>query len=123
MQFLLTTQKKNDYVVFYLAGNLDWDGARKLNEAFTSELGRGEKHFVLNLEGLKLIASYSLSTILKLSYLAKKQNGSVTIICPEGNVWDVFYILEIGKVVPLFPSEEKFWQQDKNARDSAGGGA
>lgn len=115
MQFLLTMQKKNGYVVFYLAGNLNWEGARKLSQTFNDELGRGEKHFVLNLEGLKIIASYSLSTILKLSYLAKKQNGSIAIICPEGNVWDVFYVLEIGKVVPLFPSEEKFWQQEKNA--------
>jgi anti-anti-sigma factor len=115
MQFLLTMQKKNGYVVLYLAGNLNWEGARKLNETVNDELSRGEKKFVLNLEGLKIIASYSLSTILKLSYLAKKQNGSVTIICPEGNVWDVFYVLEIGKVVPLFPSEEKFWQQEKNA--------
>jgi anti-anti-sigma factor len=115
MQFLLTTQKKNGYVVLYLAGNLNWEGARKLSETFNEELGRGEKHFVLNLEALKIIASYSLSTILKLSYLAKKQNGSIAIICPEGNVWDVFYVLEIGKVVPLFPSEENFWQQEKNA--------
>jgi anti-anti-sigma factor len=114
MQFLLTMQKINGHVVFYLAGNLNWDGARKLSKAFTDELDRGEKHFVLNLEGLKIIASYSLSAILKLSYLAKKQNGSVAIICPEGNVWDVFYVLEIGKVVPLFPSEEKFWGQEKN---------
>jgi anti-anti-sigma factor len=114
MQFLLTMEKKNGYVVFYLAGNLNWEGARKLTEAFNNELIGGERHFVLNLEGLKIIASYSLSTILKLSYLAKKQYGSVAIICPEGNVWDVFYVLEIGKVVPLFPSEEKFWQQEKN---------
>jgi anti-anti-sigma factor len=113
MQFVLTQQKKDGHSIFYLSGDLTYEGSCRLREAFGEAIARGEKRLVLNLEGLKIIASYSLSTILKLSYLAKKNKATLAIICPEGNVWDVFYVLEIGKVIPLFSSEEKFWQKTK----------
>ncbi len=114
MQFVLTSRKQGDHLFLYLSGDLDYDAARKLKDAFSGAVERGEKRFVLNLEGLKIIASYSLSTILKLSYLAKKNGATMVIICPSGNVWDVFYVLEIGKVIPLFSSEDAFWQATKN---------
>ena len=114
MQFVLTSQRKNGHLVFYLSGDLDYEGARHLKETFGESLAQGEKAFVLNMEALKIIASYSLSVILKLSYLAKKSGATMAIICPVGNVWDVFYVLEIGKVIPLFSSEDAFWQEAAN---------
>ncbi|HMD67429.1 MAG TPA: STAS domain-containing protein [Chitinivibrionales bacterium] len=110
MQFIMTSLEKNGCFIFYLSGDLDYEGAHKLREAFVEHLGLGRKRFLLNMEGLKIIASYSLSTILKMSYLAKKAGATMAIVCPAGNVWDVFYVLEIGKVIPLFPSEEAFWK-------------
>jgi anti-anti-sigma factor len=120
MRFVLTCKKKDSHLVFYLSGDLTYEGSCTLKEAFGEAIGRGEKRLVLNLEGLKIIASYSLSTILKLSYLAKKNHATLAIVCPEGNVWDVFYVLEIGKVIPLFSSEEELW---KWAKPDAGAAA
>jgi anti-anti-sigma factor len=110
MQFVLASKEKNGHFIFYLSGDLDYEAARRLKEVFVEQLGKGTRHFVLNMEGLKIIASYSLSTILKMSYLAKKSDATVAIVCPVGNVWDVFYVLEIGKVIPLFASEDAFWK-------------
>jgi anti-anti-sigma factor len=119
MQFLLGSQKKNGHYIFFLSGDLNYDGACRLKNAFIDALSAGETLFVLNLEGLKIISSHALSTILKISYLAKKKNGIVKVICPEGNVWDVFYVLELGKVVPLFSSENELWaSHDIAIRDS-----
>jgi anti-anti-sigma factor len=109
MQFVLSSKERNGYFIFSLSGDLDYESARRLKEVFLEQLGKGTKHFVLNMEGLKIIASYSLSTILKMSYLAKKSDATMAIVCPVGNVWDVFYVLEIGKVIPLFATEEEFW--------------
>jgi anti-anti-sigma factor len=114
MQFLITSHKKNGHLVFYLSGDLNYEGACKLKNAFNDAVAAGEKNFILNLEGLKIISSHALSTILKLSYLAKKCNGTIAVICPEGNVWDVFYVLELGKVIPIYPSEESFWSSANN---------
>ena len=114
MQFVLTPEKKDGRLFFHLSGDLDYEGSRQLKVAFGEHLSRGEKAFVLNMSGLKIIASYSLSTILKLSYLAKKSGATMAIICPAGNVWDVFYVLEIGKVIPLFSSEDAFWKEAEN---------
>ncbi len=119
MQFLLTLQKKNDHTVFNLAGDLNYEGACKLKNTFNEVLAGGEVHFVLDLTGLKIISSYALSTILKLSYMAKKMDGSVNIICGQGNVWDVFYVLEVGKVIPVFESIEAFLASKSNAGTSS----
>jgi anti-anti-sigma factor len=112
MQFLITSLKKKGYFFFYLSGDLNYEGACKLKNAVGEAISSGEKKIMLNLEGLKIISSHALSTILKLSYMAKKNNGNVTVICPEGNVWDVFYVLELGKVIPIYSSEEAFWASD-----------
>jgi anti-anti-sigma factor len=114
MQFLITSHEKNDHLVFYLSGDLNYEGACKLKTAFNEAVDAGGRDFVLNLEGLKIISSHALSTILKLSYVAKKNKGTVAVICPEGNVWDVFYVLELGKVIPIFSSEEAFWSSVSN---------
>jgi anti-anti-sigma factor len=114
MQFIITSQKKNNNFVFFLSGDLNYDGTRKLKNAFNEALAAGEVNFILNLEGLKIISSYALSTIIKLTYLAKKSKGAVRVICPEGNVWDVFYVLELGKVIPTFSSEEALWNSENS---------
>jgi anti-anti-sigma factor len=119
MQFLITSHKKDNHIIFYLSGDLNYDGASKLKNAFNAAVACGEKKFVLNLEGLKIISSHALSTVLKLSYLAKKNNGTITVICPEGNIWDVFYVLELGKVIPIFLSEEAFWSSISAPAQSA----
>jgi|GEM_PF-1492168 anti-anti-sigma factor len=110
MQFILKSRQQDDVLVFSLSGALDYEGARTLKERFLRDMDNGAKRFVLNMDGLKLIASYSLSTILKMSYLAKKADATLSIVCPPGNVWDVFYVLEIGKVIPMFPTEDEFWK-------------
>jgi anti-anti-sigma factor len=112
MQFLITYCKKKSLFFLYLSGDLNYDGACKLKNSVGDAISSGEKKIVFNLEGLKIISSHALSTILKLSYMAKKNNGSITIICPEGNVWDVFYVLELGKIIPIFSSEEAFWASE-----------
>jgi anti-anti-sigma factor len=109
MQFLIASLKKNNHFVLCLSGDLNYDGACKLKNAFNDAVAAGEKNFVFNLEGLKIISSHALSTILKLSYIAKKNEGSIKIICPEGNVWDIFYVLELGKIMEIFSSEEALW--------------
>jgi anti-anti-sigma factor len=112
MQLLITSHKKKGCFFFYLSGDLNYEGACRLKNSVGDALSSGEKKIILNLEGLKIISSHALSTILKLSFLAKKSNGEVAVICPEGNVWDVFYVLELGKVIPLYSSEEAFWASD-----------
>jgi anti-anti-sigma factor len=116
MNFYLRNKNEKGYTIIYIGGSLGYDGACKLNELVNNELNSGVNKIVLNLEDLKLIASYALSVILKISYNIKKKNGYFAIICPEGNVWDVFYVLELYKVIPFFESEEKFWENEKKQK-------
>jgi anti-anti-sigma factor len=116
MQFLFTSYKKNDFLIFDLSGDLNYEGTLKLKSAFNAAISAGDKNFILNLEGLKIISSHALSTILKLSYVAKKNNGSIAVICPEGNIWDVFYVLELGRVIPIFSSEDAFWASENKRK-------
>jgi anti-anti-sigma factor len=109
MQFLISSLSKNDHLVYYLSGDLNYEGATKLKNAFHDAIAAGEKDFVFNLDGIKIISSHALSTILKLSYTAKKNDGSIKVICPEGNVWDIFYVLELGKIMEIFSSEDALW--------------
>jgi len=109
MKFCIASLEKNHHRVFSLSGDLNYDGAAKLKNAFNEAIAAGDREFVFNLEGVKIISSHALSTILKLSYTARKNNGGIKVVCPQGNVWDIFYVLELGKIMQIFSSEEALW--------------
>ncbi len=80
------------------------------NRLFEESVERGMLKFVIDMEGLKTISSYALSIILKLNDSIKGKQGIFKIICPEGNVCDVFNVLDIAAVIPLYSSEDELWK-------------
>jgi anti-anti-sigma factor len=110
MELLLETAKKNNYTIFKPIGELNYEGALRLKQAFLNAFALSEKNFILDLKGCKTISSFTLSVILKLNDTIREKKGALKIVCPRGDVSDIFDVIDIRNVIPLFSSEEDLWQ-------------
>jgi anti-anti-sigma factor len=110
MDLVVQTITKNDYTIFKMTGDLNYDGVLYLKQVFEEAFARGKLQFIIDMENLKTISSYALSIILKINDLVKAQQGVLKIICPDGNVSEVFNVLDIAAVIPLYSSEDELWK-------------
>jgi anti-anti-sigma factor len=110
MELLLETSKRNNYTIFKPLGELNYEGALRLKQAFHDAFALDEKNFVLDLKGCKTISSFTLSVILKLNDSIKEKNGKLKLVCPRGDVSDIFDVIDIRNLIPIFLSEEELWQ-------------
>jgi anti-anti-sigma factor len=119
MQLLLETAKKNNFTFIKPAGELNYEGAMRLKQAFNDVMDLGEKNFILDLKNCKTISSFALSMILKLNDSIKEKNGFFYLICPNGDVADIFDVIDIGNIIPIYSSEDELWlktSQDHSVR-------
>ncbi len=112
MELLLETAKKGKYTFFKPAGDLNYEGALRLKNAFQEASEKKEKYFILDLKNCRTISSFALSVILKLNDTIKESDGAFKLICPGGDVSDIFDVIDIRNIIPFYSSEEELWQQD-----------
>jgi anti-anti-sigma factor len=110
MDLVVQTITKNNTTIFRMAGDLNYDGILYLKQVFEEAFNRGALQFIIDMENLRTISSYALSIILKLNDAVKDRQGTFKIICPAGNVSDVFNVLDIAAVIPLYSSEDELWK-------------
>ena len=111
MDLVVQSSAKKDHTIFKISGDLNYDGILYLKQAFENALKEGAMRFIIDMENLRTISSYALSIILKINDAIKDKKGTLGIICPEGNVLDVFNVLDIGNVIPLYSSEDELWKK------------
>jgi anti-anti-sigma factor len=110
MELVLEVGKKNNVTIFRPMGDLSYEGGLRLKQAFQDSFAVGEKNFVIDLKGCKTISSFALSVVLKLNDTIKEKNGTLKLVCPRGDVSDIFDVIDIHNVIPIFLSEEELWR-------------
>ena len=116
MELLLETAQRNNFTIFKPIGELNYEGTLRLKQAFQDAFALNDKNFILDLKGCKTISSFALSIILKLNDSIKEKNGAFKLVCPRGDVLDIFDVIDIRNVIPIFSSEEELWRN--TAQDS-----
>ena len=116
MELVLETARRSNFTIFKPMGELNYEGALRLKQVFQDAFKLDEKNFILDLKGCKTISSYTLSVILKLNDLIKEKKGILKIVCPPGDVSDIFDVIDIRNVIPTFSSDEELWRN--TAQDS-----
>jgi hypothetical protein len=48
--------------------------------------------------------------MLKLNDSIREKNGALKIVCPRGDVSDIFDVIDIRNLIPIYQSENDLWQ-------------
>jgi anti-sigma B factor antagonist len=86
--------------VIRLQGELDFDGAPRLEEAF-DQLETKSDRVVIDLDQCDFIDSTGLAAILHGADRLRRRSGDVRIACPEGHLRDLLRLTAIDQTIPV----------------------
>jgi anti-anti-sigma factor len=104
MAFQISTQEKGETLVVSLSGSLDTLFAEDLKTAFGQVLRTGKRHVVLDLQGVKYVASSAIRAFLYLAKSLQKTRGELRVAQVNPKVLEVFKMVGMGSAIPIFDS-------------------
>jgi anti-sigma B factor antagonist len=87
--------------VIRLRGELDFDGAPKLEAAFDRLEHGAPDRVVIDLDECEFIDSTGLAAILHGADRLRRRAGAVRIACPEGHLRDLLRLTAIDQTIPV----------------------
>jgi anti-anti-sigma factor len=109
MKLLLETAKRKNHTFFKVIGELNYDGALRLKKAFGDALALGEIFIIIDFTKCRTITSFALSILLRINDTLKEKKGTLRFICPSGNVLEVFDVVDVKNIIPVFATENELW--------------
>lgn len=104
MAFQISTQEQGGTLVVSLSGSLDTLFAEDLKTAFGQVLRTGKKHVVLNLQGVKYVASSAIRAFIYLGKSLQQNQGALRMAQVNPKVLEVFKMVGLGTAIPIFNS-------------------
>jgi anti-anti-sigma factor len=89
----LTVDSQGQYQIFTLAGKIDWEGARQLDERIQKEVEAGRTQLAFDLNRVTFLCSGAIGALAFNLNKVKKEGGSFYIISSNDYVNYVFSTL------------------------------
>jgi anti-anti-sigma factor len=99
-------RRERNAMVILVKGRMDAVTAPEFEKSLSDLISKGEKTFLLNLNGLEYISSAGLRAILATAKKLKEQNGKIILTGLKGSVGEVFKISGFDSIFKIFDSEE-----------------
>jgi anti-anti-sigma factor len=94
-------RQENEWVVVSIQGALNFECSDELRSAFERIVSDGARKVRLELENVPVADSAGISSILILFRSLKKHKGSLEIRGPSRNLFEMFKLLKIDKLVKI----------------------
>lgn len=102
---IVTASHKNDTLVLYLTGKLEFESRKPLQAALDQSLGSNTRKVSLNFSQVSFVNSAGLGVLL-LTYKALQEDRiQMTLEIPEGYVLKVMNLAKIGETISIIPVE------------------
>ena len=104
MSLVIKQRNVSDIVVLNLTGRL-WILDLPLRDLMSGLLSSGNRHFVLNLEGLDYIDSSGLGQLISIWKSVRNKGGYMTLLNPNKRVRQLFAITRLNTVFEICREE------------------
>ena len=102
------SQKTMDGVlVLSISGQVDLYNMSDLKDFFRSEIEKGMRHFILNLENLNYIDSSGISVLITLYTNLKNNGGALAFVRVMDSIYKIFEMTKLTNFFRIFKSEEE----------------
>ncbi len=83
------------------------EGDVALKEAIRKELEAGQRHFVLNLEGVRFMDSAGLGELVANLKRVREAGGDLKVCGANQRISDAFHVTQLVKVLEIYPTEQE----------------
>ena len=106
MHLQIDVERRAAFTVLRPQGEIDFATGPRLKESITETLVAGEVHLVVDLLGVDFIESTGLGALIGGRRRAEALNGSLSLVCGEEQLLEVFRITGLDKVFAIYASVE-----------------
>ncbi|AFY71764.1 Sulfate transporter/antisigma-factor antagonist STAS [Thalassoporum mexicanum PCC 7367] len=101
-----------------LEGRFDAANHNQICQELNNTLKEQPQLLLINLEALDFLDSRGLSGIISVHNQLKNWNGGLAILCPPGQVRDIFNLTNVSRLVEIFDSRAQVEILINKIRDS-----
>jgi len=105
--FNLEIHEENDIIIIKTSGYLNNVGGEKISEACYSEIEKGKKYFLLDLENSKVVNSIGVSILIEIIEKLQEINGKLGYFNLAPIVTKTFKIMGISTYSEIYESKEE----------------
>lgn len=107
-------EQKGQFKMIHVIGNIDSAaGTKMLDDEISKLVGKGNHHFVFNLERTTYLDSAGISVFIHCLCDVQQSNGSVYIIAEDNQVMRVLEMVGITRLIKTFGCEKEFLESPK----------
>ncbi|GBF11558.1 anti-sigma F factor antagonist [Tepidibacillus infernus] len=108
MSLHLEMEVERSTLIVRLDGELDHHTSEMVREKIEAELDKGiVKNLIFNLEQLSFMDSSGLGMMLGRYKRVVQQNGKMSICCLQANVYKIFELSGMFKILPVYDNESE----------------
>jgi anti-anti-sigma factor len=105
--FNLEIREENEIIIIKTSGYLNNVGGEKISEACFSEIDKGKKYFLLDLENSKVVNSIGVSILIEIIEKLQEIDGKLGYFNLAPIVAKTFKIMGISSYSELYESEDE----------------
>jgi anti-sigma B factor antagonist len=103
----LQSEKKGDWSVLHVGGEVDLFTAPKVKEQILDLLNAGTTNLVVDLEQVTFMDSTGIGVLIGALRRLREREGALALVCPQGPVLRVLEVTGLHKVFDIFDSVDK----------------
>ena len=107
MHLQIDVDRRAGLTVLSPHGEIDFATGPRLKETITETLVAGQVHLVVDLLGVDFIESTGLGALVGGRRRAEALNGSLSLVCAQDRLLEVFRITGLDKVFAIYGSIEE----------------
>jgi len=104
---VIETRQVGNVPILDVAGEVDSYNAPRLRERMVALIDEGTPNLVINMTGVEYIDSTGLGTLVAALKRATEKGGTLSLICPNEQIYKVFHITGLVKVFPIHKNERE----------------
>lgn len=106
----LTTEKINHYSVIHISGRIDSTNYAEFEKQINQLFASGEKHIIINCNGLKYISSSGLRVFLIAQKKAVAEKGKLHLCELQPSIKEIFEISGFSTIFDIYETMEEALQ-------------
>lgn len=100
----------NGLPVLSLSGKLDIFSRNAFQETAEKYTETGTKGLILDFQGITFVDSVGLGVLAVVARTFQKLKGRIILVNPQGQVKSLFVEMNLGKIIPMYQTDEEFSQ-------------
>ena len=103
----ITERRIGESVILDLVGELTYANRATFKASVERSKASGARHLILNMQGVRFLASSALGTLALLTQSQSVAKGTIGLLNPQSYVKEILTLANLHQLLPVYHSEQE----------------